>query len=557
MHVKNGMRSFESLLRRRWFEAAVVLVPLLAVIVVQHELIRRLTRVEAIAHQTTLLDYLDAVTAGVRRTYEGAAREMLDVPGDALAAGQFDVVARHFDGVDTSAASLLFAGSLEGCSCLTRYFDPETGRIGPAADRSTELVALRVGTLLRLQRMLHLNRSEIYVDELDAGNRVLYRFVTDADAVTVGFAGFVVDRRRFEREYLPRAIAAAEAMLADDVRDNLLLRVTDGAGRVVASTHDGPGQADALTDRFDFVFRDFELSARSRHTAAAQVLQANALTRRVLSVLMAVMAGGGVLLTWRAARRERRLSRIRNGFVTGVSHELRTPLASIAVFGELLRRRRVAAPDRVVEYGRRIEQESARLRRLIDNVLSFGRIEAAQVRYRPEAAAIEDVVGAALAAVETRRADGRFTIAVASPDAGLPEVRVDAAAMTQVFVNLLDNAMKYSGRCRCIRMRLRRRGAAVEVAVADGGVGIAPNDQGRIFDEFYRAPAGNSGVPGTGLGLAIARHVVRAHGGRIAVDSRPGHGATFTVVLPAVAVPVRRQVRVPSVVDRPRIEARA
>lgn len=553
------MRSFESLLRRRWFEVAVVVVPLLAIVVVQHELIRRLTRVEAIAHQTTLLDYLDAVAAGVRRTYEGAAQEMLDVPGDALAARRFDVVARHFGGVDTSAASLLFVGSLDGCSCLTQYYDPETGRIGPAVDRATELVALRVGTLLRLRRMLHLNRSEIYVDELDAGNRVVYRFVTDADAVPVGFAGFVVDRRRFEREYLPRAVAAAEALLADDVRDNLLLRVTDGAGRVVASTHDGPGQADVLTGRFDFVFRDFELSARSRHTTAAQVLQANAQTRRVLSVLMAVTAGGGVLLTWRAARRERRLSRIRNGFVAGVSHELRTPLTSIAVFGELLRRRRVTAPDRVVEYGRRIERESARLRRLVDNVLSFGRIESAQVRYRPETAAIEDVVGAALAAVEieTRRADGRFTIAVTSPDTGLPEVRVDAAAMTQVFVNLLDNAMKYSGRCRRIRMELRRRGGAVEVAVADGGVGIAPDDQGRIFDEFYRAPAGNPGVAGTGLGLTIARHVVRAHGGRIAVDSRPGHGATFTVLLPAAAVPVRRQVRAPSVVDRPRIEARA
>ena len=124
-----------------------------------------------------------------------------------------------------------------------------------------------------------------------------------ADSVPVGFAGFVVDRRRFESEYLPQAIAGAERMLADAVRDNLVLRVTDRAGRALAATHEEPGQADELTGRFDFVFRDLELSARSRHTAAAQLSAWNARTRWLLSALMSLMATGGVLLTWRAVRR--------------------------------------------------------------------------------------------------------------------------------------------------------------------------------------------------------------------------------------------------------------
>ena len=542
----------------RWrFEVAVVLVPLLAIVVLQYVSSRRLAQVELIAHQSTLLEYLEAVAADVRRAYEDAAQEMLAVSGDALAAKRFDVIAQHFDGVDTSAASLLFAGSLDGCSCLTQYYDLETGDIGIGADPATEAVIFRVSQYLRVEWIQHLNRSEIYVDELDAENRVVYRFVTNADSAVVGFVGFVIDMRRFERDYLPRAIAGAEGMLAADVRDNLIVRVADGAGRVVAAMHDGPGQDDALAGRFDFVFRDLELSARSRHTAAAQVLQSNALTGRVLSILMSVMATGGVLLTWRAARRERRLSQIRNGFVAGVSHELRTPLTSLAVFGELLRCGRVTAPDRVVEYGRRIEQESSRLRHLVDNVLSFGRIESAEVRYRPETAAIEDVVGAAVGAVDTRRAQGGFAISVAAPDAGLPEVRVDAAAMTQVFVNLLDNAMKYSGSCRRVRVELRRRGGEVAVAVADAGIGIAPHEQRRIFDEFYRVAAESTEVAGTGLGLAIARHVVQAHGGRIEVHSRLGHGAAFTVLLPAAPAGVRRPVEVPRALDRPQIEARA
>ena len=554
------MHSLASFHRRWRLEVAIVLVPLLAIVVLQYVSSHRLAQVEVIAHQTTLTRYLDAVAAGVQRVYEDAAPQMLGVPSDALAAQRFDEIARHFARVDTSAASLLFAGSLDGCSCLTHYYDPGTGHIGIGADHATEAVIFRVTAYLRVEWIQRLNQSEIYVDELDAENRVVYRFVTDAGSTPVGFAGFVVDKRRFEREYLPRAIAGAEGLLTEDVRDNLIVRVTDDGGRVVAATHDGPGQDDALTGRFDFVFRDLELSARSRHTAAAQVLQSNALTSWILSILMSVMAIGGVLLTWRAVRRERQLSRIRSGFVANVSHELRTPLASIAVFGELLRRGRFTASEKVVEYGRRIEQESIRLRCLIDNVLDFGRIESGEVRYRPEMAAIEDVVDAAVAAVDTRRAQGGFTIAVTCPDARLPGVRVDAVAVTQVFVNLLDNAMKYSGRCRRVRVELRRRGGEVAVDIADGGVGIAPDDQGRIFDEFYRATAGSTGVAGTGLGLAIARHVVRAHGGGIKVDSRLGHGATFTVVLPATvaaAASTRRQVDIPSSMDRAQIEAEA
>ena len=551
------MNSFRSFHRRWRFEAAFVLVPFAALVVLQYVSNSRLAVVEAIAHQTTLMRYLDAVAADVRRVYEDAAREMLAVPGDALAAQQFDAVARHFADVDTSAARLLFVGALEGCLCETRYYDPETGHIGTRADAGIEAAAIRVSARLRLDWVQRLNRSETYVDELDAENRVVYRFVADAGSDAVGVAGFVVDARRFESEYLPRAMSAASGLVAGDVWNNLIVRAADRAGRVVAATHDEAGQADALTRRFDFVFQDLDLSARSRHTAAAQVLHANALTSWLLSALMAVAAVAGVLLTWRAARRERQLSRIRSGFVANVSHELRTPLASIAVFGELLRRGRITGPGKVVEYGRRIEQESARLRHLIDNVLSFRRIESAEVRYRSRPAALEDVVRAALAAVDTRRAQDGFTIAVTAPEVPLPAVRVDAAAMTQVFVNLLDNAMKYSGRRRRVRVELRRCGDDLAVDVADEGIGIAPEDHARIFDEFHRAVPAGSGVAGTGLGLAIVRHVVRAHGGRIRVDSRLGHGATFTILLSPEAAEVRRGGELKPAMDRGRIEAEA
>ncbi len=553
----------------RWrLDVAVVLVPLLVILVLHYVSSRRLARVEEIARRTTLTRYLNEVVADVRQVYEHAADEMLDVPGGVLAGKQFEEIARHFDRADTSAARVLFAGVLDGCLCLTRYYDPATGTIDVGADVNTEAVVLRASTLLRAgtllptQERLHLNRADLYVDEADFDNRAVYRFVTDtdstdADARIVGIVGFVIDSERFEQEYLPRAIAGAMNLLREGVQDNLIVRATDATGRVVTTTHDGSGRADALAARLDFVFRDWELSARSRHTAAAQVLQSNAFTSWGLTVLMSIAVLGGVLLTWRAADRERRVSLIRNAFVASVTHELRTPLASISVFGELLRCGRVTSPDKVVEYGRHIEHESNRLRHFIENVLDFARIQAAEVRYRREPVAVEDVVGAAVSAVDARREGEGFTISVRCPDTLLPVVRVDEREMTRVFVNLLDNAMKYSGRSRQVAVHLLRRDDYVAVSVTDSGIGIAPNDHERIFHQFYRATAPGD-VAGTGLGLAIVQQVVHAHEGKVEIDSRLGHGATFTVLIPiADEAADRESASVPAATDGAGFEARA
>lgn len=223
-----------------------------------------------------------------------------------------------------------------------------------------------------------------------------------------------------------------------------------------------------------------------------------------------------------------------------VAHELRTPIASIAMFGEFLGSGRVTAPEKVVEYGRRIEQESRRLRCLIDNVLDAARSESGRAggarkrKKKRTKMAVGEVVARAVRAVDAPRAQGGFRIAVTAPERPLPVVQVDEAAMTQVFVNLLDNAMKYSGQSRRIGVHLSARGAGVAVRVSDAGVGFAREDRERIFERFYRAPAaGGRDVAGTGLGLAIVRRVVGAHGGRIDVEGERARGAAFTVVLPA------------------------
>lgn len=243
----------------------------------------------------------------------------------------------------------------------------------------------------------------------------------------------------------------------------------------------------------------------------------------------------GVVATYRGAARERELGKLKSDFVSTVSHELKTPLTSIRMFGEMLREGvGEGDPERQRRYHDVIVRESERLGRLIANVLDFSQIEKGARRYDPK-----PVAAAALAAeaVETfqRLADGEGHAMRVEIDDGAAGalVAVDREAMVQSMLNLLSNAAKYGGKEAPVVVRVAARPGEVRVAVIDRGPGIAVDHQKRIFREFWRAPeARRSGVEGTGLGLALVKRHVEAHGGRIEIESAPGQGATFTLVLP-------------------------
>ncbi len=236
-------------------------------------------------------------------------------------------------------------------------------------------------------------------------------------------------------------------------------------------------------------------------------------------------------------------------FVSNVSHELRTPLASIRVFGELMRTGRVSSPDKVLEYGERIETEAMRLSHLVRNILDFSRIESGRKAYRFEDADLGPVVRAGVAACAARVRDAGFRI-TAEVEADLPRLRLDASAIEQALGNILENAVKYSGDAREIAVSAARRGNAVVVSVRDRGIGIPRDEQQRIFERFHRV--GGSlvhDVRGVGLGLAIVRHIVEAHQGRVEVESEPGRGSTFSLVLPLGTRPAGEPA--PSIVAKP------
>jgi len=250
-----------------------------------------------------------------------------------------------------------------------------------------------------------------------------------------------------------------------------------------------------------------------------------------LALVLAFMLLAGFLL-WRDVQRDLRLADMRSQFVSSVTHELRTPLTAIRMFTETLRLDEEVDRDTRNEYLDTILHESERLSRLVDNVLDFGKIERGTKTYHFKPVRLDEVVDGAARALQHPLEQVGFILDMAV-DRDLPAVAADSDALQQAVLNLLSNAMKYSGESRRITLRLNQENGDAQIQVVDQGIGIAADEQARVIERFYRAPiAENQHVPGTGLGLTLVDYIAKAHGGRLEVQSSPGRGSTFTIRLP-------------------------
>jgi signal transduction histidine kinase len=258
-------------------------------------------------------------------------------------------------------------------------------------------------------------------------------------------------------------------------------------------------------------------------------------------IVLAALAGLGVFvlagstLIVRAVNRELEISRLQTDFVSAVSHEFRTPLTSIRQASELLLDGRVPEGRRE-EYYRMQDREAERLQRLVESLLDFGRMESGARPYRLEPIEVTGFVRELIGEFSSEAAAGGYRIEGESHEAPIL-VAADREALGRAIWNLLDNAVKYSPSVRTVWVKVAVRDGRVEISVRDRGVGVPADDQRRIFDKFARGTsAAASGVRGAGLGLAMVRHIVDGHHGSVRLDSVPGEGSTFTIVLPPISV---------------------
>lgn len=262
----------------------------------------------------------------------------------------------------------------------------------------------------------------------------------------------------------------------------------------------------------------------------------------VLGVLTLSLSGtlvAGVVFTFWYVRRATSLAHLQTEFVQKVSHDLRTPLTSIRMFVETLQSGRLRDPARVSESLDVIATETQRLSAMVERLLKWASMEAGKRAYEPTHARPEAVIDRALKAIEPQvqvaRLDGAEVELERQIADNLPFIDVDQDAMVEALVNVLQNALRYTGPKKQVRVRCVRQEKEVEISIADNGPGIPKQHQRFIFEKFYRyVDPANPGVGGSGLGLAMVRLIVGAHDGRITVDSDVGRGASFHILLPAV-----------------------
>jgi signal transduction histidine kinase/FixJ family two-component response regulator/HAMP domain-containing protein len=258
---------------------------------------------------------------------------------------------------------------------------------------------------------------------------------------------------------------------------------------------------------------------------------------RTLAITAAPLGGaGGVVWTVRDATERARLERAKSEFVATASHELRSPLTSIKGFVELLERSPEQMSARQREFIEIVRRSTDRLVELVNDLLEVARIEADHVEINRRPIDVGEAVHE-LAELMGPRIDAKHQKLGVYVAPTLPLALADPERIRQVIGNLLTNAHLYTPEGGRIHVGVEADRAWVRIVVADSGIGMTPAETERAFERFYRARSGSETTAGTGLGLSIVKSLVDLHHGQIHVESEPGHGTTFRVLIPAAVVP--------------------
>ena len=353
--------------------------------------------------------------------------------------------------------------------------------------------------------------TPMHLDRID-GVPVLLRTVSEGRSSFL--QGVVLDAAHVEGVWLPRLVSR--------------FVVTEPAARLVRA---GEPAECAIRRAVTPVAPDLEVCVDRSATLGAPLswlawIERGLLVGLVLVVVLALVA------VERASREERALSRQKSQFVSAVSHELRTPLTTIRMHAEML-------ADDLVEAERRprvheeLVGETVRLTRLVENVLEASRLEEGRRPIRPRSTDLRAHVRSVLGDLE-RYARGKGFELIAPEEGEAIELSFDPGALEQVVVNLVDNAIKYTGEGeRRIEVALEPSTEAVRLVVRDRGEGIPASEKTKVFERFHRIErAAQAHQPGTGLGLAIVRELIAAHGGSVALRDREGRGLEVIVSLP-------------------------
>lgn len=231
--------------------------------------------------------------------------------------------------------------------------------------------------------------------------------------------------------------------------------------------------------------------------------------------------------------KQKRLSEIQKDFINNMTHEFKTPISTIAVSTEVLKNPDIInQPDRLLRYTTIIEKENLRLKQHVERVLQIARLDKEDMAFKKETVDIHELLRDAVSNSSLVLLENHGEVEV-DTQAEKHQIHADKLHLTNVFNNLIDNAIKYCKGCAQIKIKTVNHENGISVEVSDNGIGISADNYKRIFQKFYRVPTGNvHDVKGFGLGLSYVKTIVEGHGGYIKVQSEFGKGSVFMVFLP-------------------------
>jgi two-component system, OmpR family, phosphate regulon sensor histidine kinase PhoR len=252
-----------------------------------------------------------------------------------------------------------------------------------------------------------------------------------------------------------------------------------------------------------------------------------------MSVLLIVIIILSFYYTISTIFRQKKLSEIKNDFISNMTHEFKTPISTISLACEVLNDTSVdKSPERVHNYVKVISEENKRLSTLVENILQTAILDKGEFRLKMQEVNVHDIIQQAISnvALQVEKREGEILTRL---EAQQPVIQADRVHLTNIIFNLIDNALKYTDAKPVIEIGTEKGNAGIIITVKDNGIGISKENQKRIFETLYRVPTGNiHNVKGFGLGLSYVKAIAEKHGGSISVDSEPGNGSTFRIFLP-------------------------
>jgi len=380
----------------------------------------------------------------------------------------------------------------------------------------------------------------VFPNSVARGDKHLYQpvalfLMTDEDTEKTVIGGIAFDAEYIRDQFLPKMLQTVmDRTIAQEQGDsNQCAIMVHPKGETVplAESANWDGGEPEVERDMEAAFPGLTLAIKLRGTTLDAIARHFALTSFLTLGALSLIMAGGIVLTYRNVSKEMALARLKSDFVANVSHELRTPLSLIRLYAETLELGRLTSRQKYQEYYCIIRKESERLSALINNILDFSRIEAGRKEYDFRDTDLRELVRNTLDSYRYQIEQNGFTYEERIEE--VPQLRVDREAMARLLVNLVNNALKYSQEHKYIGVNLYRENGSVKLEVIDHGIGIPPKEQHKIFEKFYRVgdPLVHN-TKGSGLGLSLVRHIVRAHGGEVLVDSSPGEGSKFTIALP-------------------------